>query len=85
MPKSHISEISVKFFDLKFTPSSKSFKSISIFDFGVKYGVKLQYRAKIKAITDEQIKQAMTVTDDLREKVFETKELVDSDLSDSQF
>ena len=85
VPKSHISEISVKFFDLKFTPSSKNFRSISIFDFGVKYGVKLPYRAQIKSITDEQIKQAMTVTDDLRENVIVTKELVDSDLSDSQF
>lgn len=85
IPKSHTSEMSAKFFDLKFTPSSKNFKSISIFDFGVKFGVKLQFRAKIKSITDEQIKQAMTITDDLREKVLQTTELIDSDLSDSQF
>ena len=84
--KEHQSEISHKFANSNFSPSPKNFKSISIFDFGVKFGVKLQYRSLIKAITSDHIKCAMSKTDDLRENVLiQPSELVDSDLSDSQF
>ena len=55
--------------------SPKNFKSISIFDFGVKFGVKLPFRSKVKAISDAQIKAAQSSSNDLRDAVIQDRVL----------
>jgi len=75
--------IAKKFYNCSFDPDEKNFKSISMFDFGTKFGVPLAYRQKIKSITAKEIKKAFSDKNDLRDSVF--NDLHDSDLSDSQF
>merc|ERR1712031_14248 len=75
--------IANKFYNCNFDPDEKNFKSISMFDFGTKFGVPLAYRQKIKSITAKEIKKAFSDKNDLRDSVF--NDLHDSDLSDSQF
>lgn len=71
------------FYNSGFEPTEKNFKSISMFDFGTKYGVSLSYRSKVKSINLKQIKKAQLGSKDLRDSVI--NDLVDSDLSDSHF